>query len=76
MQYAKDFGFVADEDFGMIPIDAQSCGTHVIVYGHGGSLETVNGGKTGLSFNEQTPEAIVEAINKFEAMGTQQFCSC
>jgi len=47
MQHAKDFGFVADEDFGMIPIDAQSCGTHVIVYVHGGSLESVNGGKNG-----------------------------
>lgn len=57
----------------MIPIEAQSCGTPVIAYGHGGSLETVNGGKTGLFFNEQTPEAIVEAVNKFEAMGSQPF---
>ena len=73
MQHAKAFVFAADEDFGMIPIEAQSCGTPVIAYGHGGSLETVNGGKTGLFFNEQTPEAIVEAVNKFESMGTQPF---
>lgn len=73
MQHAKAFVFAADEDFGMIPIEAQSCGTPVIAYGHGGSLETVNGGKTGLFFNEQTPEAIVEAVNKFEAMGVQPF---
>lgn len=73
MQHAKAFVFAADEDFGMIPIEAQSCGTPVIAYGHGGSLETVNGGKTGLFFNEQTPEAIVEAVNKFEAMGAQPF---
>ena len=73
MQHAKAFVFAADEDFGMIPIEAQSCGTPVIAYGHGGSLETVNGGKTGLFFNEQTPEAIVEAINKFEDMGLQPF---
>lgn len=73
MQHAKAFIFAADEDFGMIPIEAQSCGTPVIAYGHGGSLETVNGGKTGLFFNEQTPEAIVEAVNKFEAMGSQPF---
>ena len=73
MQYAKAFVFAADEDFGMIPIEAQSCGTPVIAYGHGGSLETVNGGKTGLFFNEQTPEAIVEAVNRFEAMGSQPF---
>lgn len=73
MQHAKAFIFAADEDFGMIPIEAQSCGTPVIAYGHGGSLETVNGGKTGLFFYEQTPEAIVEAVNKFEAMGSQPF---
>lgn len=73
MQHAKAFVFAADEDFGMIPIEAQSCGTPVIAYGHGGSLETVNGGKTGLFFYEQTPEAIVEAVNKFEAMGLQPF---
>lgn len=75
MQHAKAFVFAADEDFGMIPIEAQSCGTPVIAYGHGGSLETVNGGKTGLFFNEQTPEAIVEAVNRFEAMGSQPFAS-
>lgn len=73
MQHAKAFVFAADEDFGMIPIEAQSCGTPVIAYGHGGSLETVNGGKTGLFFYEQTPKAIVEAVNKFEAMGLQPF---
>lgn len=73
MQHAKAFVFAADEDFGMIPIEAQSCGTPVIAYGHGGSLETVNGGKTGLFFNEQTPEAILEAVNKFESMGSQPF---
>ena len=73
MQHAKVFVFAADEDFGMIPIEAQSCGTPVIAYGHGGSLETVNGGKTGLFFNEQTSEAIVEAVNKFESMGSQPF---
>lgn len=73
MQHAKAFVFAADEDFGMIPIEAQSCGTPVIAYGHGGSLETVNGGKTGLFFNDQTPEAIVEAVNKFESMGSQPF---
>ena len=73
MQHAKAFVFAADEDFGMIPIEAQSCGTPVIAYGHGGSLETVNGGKTGLFFYEQAPEAIIEAVNKFESMGNQPF---
>ena len=73
MQHAKAFVFAADEDFGMIPIEAESCGTPVIAYGHGGSLETVCKGKTGLFFNEHTPEAIIDAVNRFEAMGKQPF---
>lgn len=73
MQHAKAFLFAADEDFGMIPIEAQSCGTPVIAYGHGGSLETVCEGKTGLFFNSQTTDAIIEAVNRFEKMGNQPF---
>ena len=73
MQHAKAFVFAADEDFGMIPIEAESCGTPVIAYGHGGSLETVCDGKTGLFFKKQTPEAIIDAVNRFEAMGDQPF---
>ena len=73
MQHAKAFVFAADEDFGMIPIEAQSCGTPVIAYGHGGSLETVNGGETGLFFYEQTPEAVMDAVNRFEALGDEPF---
>ena len=73
MQHAKAFVFAADEDFGMIPIEAESCGTPVIAFGHGGSLETVSEGKTGLFFKEQTPEAIVDAVKRFESMGDRPF---
>ena len=73
MQHAKAFVFAADEDFGMIPIEAESCGTPVIAYGHGGSLETVCDGKTGLFFKEQTADAIIEAVRRFESMGEQPF---
>lgn len=73
MQHAKAFIFAADEDFGMIPIEAESCGTPVIAYGHGGSLETVCEGKTGIFFKEQTVEAVVEAVNHFESLGKQPF---
>ena len=64
--------FAADEDFGMVPLEAQSCGRPVIAYGHGGSLETVRGADgdpdaTGLFFQEQTPESMAEAILRFEA---------
>lgn len=73
MQHAKAFVFAADEDFGMIPIEAESCGTPVIAYGHGGSLETVKENVTGLFFREQTSDAIIEAVNRFESMGKQPF---
>ena len=73
MQHAKAFVFAADEDFGMIPIEAQSCGTPVIAFGHGGSLETVCDGKTGLFFRKQTPESIIEVVNRFEGLGEQLF---
>lgn len=73
MQHAKAFVFAADEDFGMVPIEAQACGTPVIAYGHGGSLETVSEGKTGLFFKEQTPESIMDAVKRFEAAGKKPF---
>lgn len=73
MQHAKAFVFAADEDFGMIPIEAESCGTPIIAYGHGGSLETVSEGRTGMFFYEQTPDAIKDAVTKFEAMGAMPF---
>lgn len=73
MQHAKAFVFAPDEDFGMIPIEAESCGTPVIAYGHGGSLETVCDGKTGIFFKEQTADAIIDAVKRFESMGDQPF---
>lgn len=73
MQHARAFIFAADEDFGMIPIEAQACGTPVIAYGKGGSLETVNEGKTGLFFKEQTIESLKDAVVRFEKLGAVPF---
>lgn len=73
MQHAKAFIFAADEDFGMIPIEAQACGTPVIAYGHGGSLETVCKEKTGIFFYEQTADALIRAVNDFESRGKEPF---
>lgn len=65
MQRAKAFVFAAEEDFGITPLEAQAAGTPVIAYGKGGALETVRD-DTGLFFTEQTPEAIIAAVNEFE----------
>jgi glycosyltransferase involved in cell wall biosynthesis len=64
---ARAFIFAAEEDFGIAPIEAQACGTPVIAFGRGGATETVIEGKTGLFFHEQTSEAIVKAVEKFES---------
>ena len=67
MQDAKALIFAAEEDFGIVPVEAQACGTPVIAYGKGGALETVIEGETGFFFSEQTPEAIITAIGQFES---------
>ena len=65
MQRAKAFVFAAKEDFGIIPLEAQACGTPIIAYGRGGALDTVNK-ETGLFFHQQTSDAIANAIKDFE----------
>jgi glycosyltransferase involved in cell wall biosynthesis len=68
MERAKAFVFAAEEDFGIVPVEAQACGTPVIAYGKGGVLETVKENETGLFFYEQSVEAIIDAVNRFEKM--------
>ncbi|NOY88983.1 MAG: glycosyltransferase family 4 protein [FCB group bacterium] len=68
MQKAKAFVFAAEEDFGILPVEAQACGTPVIAYGKGGVLETVINNKTGLFFYRQEVDDIIEAVNRFENM--------
>lgn len=73
LRRAKGFVFAAIEDFGLLPVEAQACGTPVIAYGKGGALETVKSTEsgaqkpTGVFFDEQTPESIIKAIENFEA---------
>lgn len=70
LQRAKGFVFAAEEDFGILPVEAQACGTPVIAFGKGGLTETVRtlaeGKPSGLLFPEQSVEAIVAAIEQFE----------
>lgn len=73
MQRAKAFVFAAEEDFGITPVEAQACGTPVIAYGKGGSLETVRGlgvpQPTGVFFEEQTAAQVMAAVSRFENEG-------
>jgi glycosyltransferase involved in cell wall biosynthesis len=59
--------FAADEDFGIVPLEAMASGKPVIAFDAGGARETVIHGKTGMFFPEQTPEAVIQAVEAFEA---------
>lgn len=66
LQRCRALLFCAEEDFGIIPVQAQSCGSPVIAYGKGGARETVVENKTGLFFGEQNAESLAKAIGQFE----------
>jgi len=66
MQRARAFVFAALEDFGIVPLEAQACGTPVIAYGKGGVMETVIEGETGLFFPRQDVQSLISAVQAFE----------
>ncbi|WP_176327096.1 glycosyltransferase [Burkholderia vietnamiensis] len=75
MQRANAFIFNAEEDFGIVPVEAQACGTPVIAYGQGGVRESVRDGSegapTGVFYNGQDAASIVSAVGRFEADRTR-----
>jgi glycosyltransferase involved in cell wall biosynthesis len=63
--------FPGEEDFGIVPVEAQACGAPVIAFGRGGATETVipltaQRQPTGLWFDEQNVECLIDAIEQFE----------
>lgn len=66
---AKAFLFPGIEDYGITPVEAMSAGVPVLAFGKGGALETVQEGKTGLFFHDQTVSGLVHCIEEFERNG-------
>ncbi|MFW6244997.1 MAG: glycosyltransferase [Fibrobacterota bacterium] len=65
---ARAFIFSAEEDFGIVNVEAQASGLPVIAYGRGGVVETVIDQKTGLFFKKQTPQSLMEKVREFLAI--------
>ncbi len=59
--------FPGEEDFGLVPVEAQACGTPVVAYAAGGVRETVVEGVTGLFFPEPTAESLADAVTRAAA---------
>jgi len=71
-QAARAAVFAAEEDFGIATVEAQACGTPVIAFGKGGACDIVLAPPaekpTGLLFAEQSADAIIAAVERFEAL--------
>lgn len=59
--------FAAEEDFGIVPVEANASGRPVIAFGRGGIRDSIVPGVTGLFFDEQNPDAVAEAVEALEA---------
>jgi glycosyltransferase involved in cell wall biosynthesis len=65
---ARALLFPGEEDFGIVPVEAQAAGVPVIAYGVGGAAESVLDGRTGVLFDEQSAAGLVAAIERFERL--------
>jgi len=67
-QTSKAFLFPNEEDFGISAAEALAAGTPVIAYKKGGALDIVQDGETGVFFEKQTVDSLVDAMKRFETM--------
>lgn len=66
MQRCKAFVFAGEEDFGIVMAEAQACGTPVVALGKGGALEIVEDKFTGILFNDESAESLLEALDRLD----------
>ncbi len=65
---ARSLVFPGEEDFGIVPLEAQAAGTPVLALGRGGALETVRDGETGVLIADNTPEALIAGVARLDAL--------
>ena len=64
---AKALVFTAEEDFGIVPVEAMASGRPVLAFGRGGVLDSVDEGVTGLFFAQQEPESLIDGLDRMES---------
>jgi glycosyltransferase involved in cell wall biosynthesis len=65
---ARALLFPGIEDFGIVPVEANAAGCPVIAYRRGGAVDSIKDMSTGIFFDEQTPESLIKAMEKFESL--------
>jgi glycosyltransferase involved in cell wall biosynthesis len=69
---ARALLFPGEEDFGIVPVEAQAAGVPVVAYGVGGAGESVLDGRTGVLFDQQSAAALAGAIERFEGLALDE----
>ncbi|WP_144098580.1 glycosyltransferase [Croceicoccus sediminis] len=63
---ARALVFTAEEDFGIVPVEAMASGRPVLAYGRGGALDSVLDGVSGLFFDRQDTPSLIDGVARME----------